>query len=52
VVGVEAQVREAFEQQPDGRSSLRPGQVVRTVIDGIGELVNECVAETAAPSAP
>ena len=31
---------------------LRPGQVVRTVIDGIGELVNECVAETAAPSAP
>jgi acylpyruvate hydrolase len=24
---------------------LRPGQVVRTVIDGIGELVNECVAE-------
>jgi acylpyruvate hydrolase len=25
---------------------LRPGQVVRTVIEGIGELVNECVAET------
>ncbi len=26
---------------------LRPGQVVRTVIDGIGELVNRCVAEPA-----
>jgi acylpyruvate hydrolase len=26
---------------------LRPGQVVRTVIDGIGALVNECVAEAA-----
>jgi acylpyruvate hydrolase len=25
---------------------LAPGQQVRTVIDGIGELVNECVAET------
>jgi acylpyruvate hydrolase len=24
---------------------LRPGQVVRTAIDGIGELVNECVPE-------
>ncbi|MGH2574026.1 MAG: fumarylacetoacetate hydrolase family protein [Actinomycetota bacterium] len=24
---------------------LRPGQVVRTAIEGIGELVNECVAE-------
>ena len=30
---------------------LRPGQVVRTVIDGIGELVNECVAETDARTA-
>jgi len=24
---------------------LAPGQVVRTVIEGVGELVNECVAE-------
>jgi hypothetical protein len=24
---------------------LRPGQVVRTVIEGVGELVNTCVAE-------
>jgi acylpyruvate hydrolase len=24
---------------------LQPGQIVRTVIDGIGELVNECVPE-------
>jgi acylpyruvate hydrolase len=31
---------------------LRPGQVVRTVIDGIGELVNECVAETPTGAAP
>ena len=30
---------------------LRPGQVVRTVIDGIGALVNECVAEPATPPA-
>lgn len=26
---------------------LQPGEVVRTTIEGIGELVNECVAETA-----
>lgn len=28
---------------------LQPGQVVRTVIDRIGELVNECVPETSGP---
>ena len=26
---------------------LQPGQVVRTSIESIGELVNECVRETA-----
>jgi 2-keto-4-pentenoate hydratase/2-oxohepta-3-ene-1,7-dioic acid hydratase in catechol pathway len=26
---------------------LQPGQVVRTTIEGIGELVNECAAEAA-----
>ncbi len=30
---------------------LQPGQTVRTVIDGIGELVNACVAETPRPRA-
>jgi acylpyruvate hydrolase len=29
---------------------LRPGQVVRTVIEGVGELVNTCVAEQGLPS--
>lgn len=29
----------------DPQIFLKPGDVVRTVIDGVGELVNECVAE-------
>jgi acylpyruvate hydrolase len=31
---------------------LRPGQVVRTVVEGIGELRNPCVAEADAPPPP
>ena len=31
---------------------LRPGQVVRTWVEGVGECVNRCVADTARSSAP
>jgi hypothetical protein len=31
---------------------LRPGQLVHTVIEGVGELVNHCVAETGVAKSP
>jgi acylpyruvate hydrolase len=34
------------------REYLQPGQVLRTAIEGLGEQVNECVPEEAAPGAP
>jgi acylpyruvate hydrolase len=33
----------------DPKVSLRPGQLVRTSIEGLGECVNECVPEKNEP---